>query len=122
VDGEGVTVKDLILSMRMDLTDRLNRIETNLSFKADDARVERIDRRLTSIERQFVKEQDLNDLRDALLSPEKVKEMIGLAMQDSEARGWTSRERLMGLAIFVFTAINFMVGLLALGPDVFGGK
>ena len=48
--------------------------------------------------------------------------MIGLAMQDSEARGWTTQERWIRNAIFLFTAVNFLVGLLALGPDLLGGK
>jgi parvulin-like peptidyl-prolyl isomerase len=121
-NGDAVTVKYLIQAMRADITDRLNRIETNLNTKADDARVERIDRRLTIIEKEFVKEQDLSDLRTALLSPEKVKEMIGTAMQDSHARGWTNKERWMGVAIFIFGGVNFLIGLLALGPDVFGGR
>jgi hypothetical protein len=121
-NGDGITVKDLILSMRVELTERLNRIETKMDLKADESRVERLDRRLTSIEQQFVKEQDLNELRALVTSPEKVKELIGMAMQDSKARGWTSKERAMGVAIFVFGAVNFFIGLLALGPDLIGGK
>ncbi len=115
-------MKDLIQSMRMDLNDRLNRIENKLDLKADEVRVERLDRRLTSIEQQFVREQDLNELRSLVTSPEKVKELIGNAMQDSQARGWTNKERWMGVAIFIFGGVNFVVGLLALGPDVFGGR
>jgi hypothetical protein len=121
-NGEGITVKDLILSMRVELTERLNRIETKMDLKADEIRVERLDRRLTSIEQQFVREQDLNELRALVTSPEKVKDMIGMAMQDSQARGWTNKERWMGVAIFAFGMINFFIGLLALGPDVFGGQ
>jgi hypothetical protein len=122
VNGDGVTVKDLILSMRTELSERLSRIETKMDTKADEARVERLDRRLTSIEQQFVREQDLNELRAMVTSPEKVKDLIGTAMQDSQARGWTSKERAMGVAIFVFALVNFFIGLLALGPDLFGGK
>jgi hypothetical protein len=121
-NGEGITVKDLILSMRVELTERLNRIETKMDLKADEIRVERLDRRLTSIEQQFVREQDLNELRALVTSPEKVKDLITTAMQDSSARGWTNKERWMGVAIFVFGGVNFVVGLLALGPDLIGGK
>jgi hypothetical protein len=122
MNGDGVTVKDLILAMRLDLTDRLNRIETKMDTKADESRVERLDKRLTSIEAQFVREQDLNELRALVTSPDKVKDLISTAMQDSHARGWTNKERWMGVAIFIFGGVNFLIGLLALGPDVFGGK
>jgi hypothetical protein len=108
--------------MRLELTDRLSRIENKMDTKADEIRVERLDKRLTSIEQQFVREQDLNELRALVTSPEKVKELIGTAMQDSQARGWTNKERWMGVAIFIFGGVNFVVGLLALGPDLIGGK
>jgi len=122
MNGEGVTVKDLIQQMSQEINRRLDRIDDKMDRKADDARLDRVDARLLVVENNYVRIDAVEDVREALLSPEKVKEMIGVAMQDSQARGWTNRERWMGLAIFAFTAVNFVVGLLALGPDLFGGK
>lgn len=121
-NGDAVTVKDLIQSLREDLTSRLNRIEDKLERKADDARLDRVDQRLLKVENNYVRINAIEEIENAILSPEKVKEMIGVAMQDSKARGWTSKERYMGVAIFIFGAINFFIGILALGPDLFGGK
>lgn len=122
MNGDAVTVKDLIQALREDLTHRLNRIEDKLERKADEARLDRVDQRLLKVENNYVRINAIEEIENAILSPEKVKEMIGVAMQDSKARGWTSKERAMGVAIFAFGAINFFIGILALGPDIFGGK
>lgn len=117
-----VTVKDLVQAMRFEMVERLNRIEDKMDKKADDARLDRVDTRLTKVEHEFVSRHDVEDLREALLSSEKVKEIVNDAMRDSDARGWTNKERLMGIVIFAFGVINFFVGILALGPDLLGGK
>lgn len=109
MNGDPVTVKDLIQQMGIDLNRRLDRIDDKLDKKADDARLDRVDARLLVVENHYVRADAVEDVREALLSPEKVKDMIGIAMQDSQARGWTNRERIMGLAIFAISVVNFVI-------------
>jgi hypothetical protein len=44
-----------------------------------------------------------------LLTKEKVAEMIGEALRVSEARGWTSRERLMGVGVFLIALATLLL-------------
>jgi hypothetical protein len=88
---------------------RFDRLENKLDKKVDVSTVEKL-------------EKELDDLRIATLTSDSVDTMIAKAMQNANARGWTQKERLMAVLGFIFLTINFMLGLLALGPDLFGSQ
>lgn len=116
------TLKDALADLRHDLWGRLDALERKLDAKVDVARVDRIDNRVAILEREAAKAAELASLRDDLLSPEKVGEMIGNALHTSSARGWSQKERYMAVVAFGFLIVNFIIGIAALGPDVIGGK
>lgn len=49
-----------------------------------------------------------------ILSPEAVRAIIAKALQDSQARGWTGRERAMGVVLFLMTVCTFALNIYAL--------
>ena len=53
----------------------------------------------------------LDEIKTAALSPEGVKAMIASALDDASARGWTSRERWMAVALFLITLASFTINL-----------
>ncbi len=88
---------------------RFDRLEDKLDKKVDQGRVDKLEAKYAELQR-------------ATLTSDSVDTMIAKAMQSANARGWTQKERLMGVFGFIFLSINFLLGLLALGPDLFGGK
>ncbi len=87
---------------------RFDRLEDKLDRKVDVTVVEKLER-------------ELDELRLGVLTSDSVNTMIGAAMQNASARGWTQKERFMAVGGFVFLLINFVLGLAALGPDLVGG-
>jgi hypothetical protein len=87
---------------------RFDRLEDKLDKKVDTGVVEKL-------------EAELDSLRHATLTSDSVDTMISKALQNANARGWTQKERLMAVFGFIFLTINFLLGILALGPDLFGG-
>ncbi len=88
---------------------RFDRLEDKLDQKVGVERVNKL-------------EQEIDLLRGATLTKDSVETQIGQALQSANARGWTAKERAMYTIGFVFLCVNFLIGLLALGPDLFGGK
>lgn len=95
-------------NLREDMRHRFDRLEDKLDKKVDVERVQKL-------------EVEIKEVREATLSQDSIKTMIGNALQDANARGWTNKERLMMVGGFVVLLINFILGILALGPDLFGG-
>lgn len=98
----------LLQAMREDMRHRFDRLEDKVDKKVD-------------VERVIAIEREIKDLRGATLTSDSVGTMIGKALQDSSARGWSSKERAMYVIGFVFLCVNFVLGIAALGPDLFGG-
>jgi hypothetical protein len=94
-------------NLREDMRHRFDRLEDKLDRKVD-------------IERVVKLEEELKEIREATLTSDSVSTMIGMALQDAKTRGWTQKERLMAGFGFIFLTVNFILGILALGPDIFG--
>lgn len=99
----------LLQNLRDDMWRRFDRLEDKIDKKVDSERVDKLER-------------ELDELRLNTLSQDSVGTMIGNALRDASTRGWTQKERFMYVGGFVILFINFLIGLLALGPDLFGGK
>jgi hypothetical protein len=57
-------------------------------------------------------ERDVRQLQAKILTPESVANMIGVALERKEARGWTTKERAMGVIVLLFTGIGAAFALL----------
>jgi hypothetical protein len=57
-------------------------------------------------------ERDVRQLQAKILTPESVAGMIGVALERKEARGWTTKERAMGVIVLLFTGIGAAFALL----------
>lgn len=55
------------------------------------------------------------------LTQDGVERMIAEAFKGAETRGWTSRERSMGVVLFAITLVSFLLNIASLGPDLWGG-
>ena len=105
------TLRGLILDMREEQRRRLERIEDKLDAKADRVVVDGVSSRLLALEQSSASHEDLRDLEARLLSPEKASELVRSAMQTESARGWTSRERVMGVALFVIAVLTLALSV-----------
>lgn len=118
MSGGEIGIRDILQQMRDDTVRQLDRIERKLDLKADAARVDQIEERLRRVETTAAGRLDLEDLEARVLSQDSIRQMIGAALQDSDTRGWTERERRMAVGAFLVLVLNFLIGLLALGPDI----
>lgn len=57
-------------------------------------------------------EETIDDLRKSQPNPEKITEMIRRALENNQARGWTARERWMGIGLFVATLVTLAINIL----------
>lgn len=129
-DNTSYTVKEYLSNMSEQLNRRLDRIEDKLDSKADSTDLSLLTTRVSKIELTALNEAELTALRradliklvdrvqlisDEALTIDNVKEIIAQALQDSAARGWTNRERLMGIVLFLVTLASFVLNLLASG-------
>lgn len=68
----------------------------------------------------YVKDQirtikkDIVDIKEALLTPDSVSRLISDSLQKTEARGWTHRERWMGVVLFLVAVGTFILSALSL--------
>jgi hypothetical protein len=56
-------------------------------------------------------EEELQQQRLRALSREAIREMIVESLRESDARGWTTRERFIGLVLFLITAASFFLNV-----------
>lgn len=118
---DDIGIRDLLQQMREDTIRQLDRIERKLDTKANADVVKGIEDRLRTLEQTAALRLDLEDIEARVLSRDSIVQMIGSSLQDAESRGWTTRERRMAVGAFLILVVNFIVGILALGPDLFGG-
>jgi hypothetical protein len=68
----------------------------------------KVDERLTGLER------DVRELQARVLTPESVASMIGASLEKKEARGWTTKERVMAVILLMFAAVGAVVSIVQL--------
>jgi hypothetical protein len=56
-------------------------------------------------------EEELQQQRLRALSREAIREMIVESLRESDARGWTTRERFIGMVLFLITAASFVLNV-----------
>ena len=117
---ESIGLRDLLQVMREETAQRLARIEGKLDTKAENARLEVLEERFRRLEAGCAMRLDLEDLEARVISRDSIGRMIGEALQDASSRGWTQRERWLAVGGFLILVLNLVVGLVALGPDLFG--
>jgi hypothetical protein len=132
-NGEsGYTVKEMLSLLEANLSSRLDRIEAKLDTKANERDLQELEKsvaqhaHLISVIREeqaqrrglinrFERvETRMKEMDTAALKADGVKEIIRGMLQDSETRGWTTRERMMGVAIFCITMASFALNIWAL--------
>ena len=69
---------------------------------------------------RFATREDVTRLRDEVaqirreaLTAANVKDLISEVMRESETRGWSTRERMMGVVLFLVTIASFLLNLLS---------
>lgn len=121
------SVKEVLAQIDARLTDRLDRIEQKLDRKASDHDLTVLSNRVIALASNALTEADANTLRkvdlqrladqvrdldEKALTVDNVKETIALVLRESEARGWTNRERFMGFILFGVTLASFVLNIL----------
>jgi len=129
---QSYTVKEMLAMFQLQMNTRLDKIESKLDEKASMSDIREAESRLAKLEQETVTqavdrdklerlEKNVQDLVSVAVNPEKVKSIVADAFDESEQRGWTKRERLIGVAVGCITILNTLLSILALGPDLFGG-
>lgn len=115
---DSIGIRDFLQQMREDSARQLDRIERKLDLKADAVKMDLLDERVRKLETGVASRLDLEDLEARVLSQDSIRQMIGSALQDSDSRGWTNRERHIAVGGFLILVVNLVLGLLTLGPDL----
>lgn len=59
-------------------------------------------------------ERDVRQLQAKILTPDSVATMIGVALEKKDARGWTTKERAIAVAVLLFGAIGAVLAIAQL--------
>lgn len=123
--SDGYTVKEMLALMEETFNRRFDKLEQKMDQSVTRAEWVDISSRVTKLEVEGLRregpvadtikrvEQDIDKLKDDALSPLAVKEMIGLALQDSSARGWTNRERYLGIVVVSVSLLTFAINVIS---------
>ena len=116
----GFTVKEILTNF---IQPTLENIEKKLDAKADASDLKKVEDHLDKVENRVeliaTATAELpgvitkvNDLENKLSTPEQIAGMIATGLQENKARGWTTRERLLGGAVALMTLITLVINLL----------
>lgn len=100
---------DRFLIPRMDsLEDRLEKLDTMVLEGTPWGQKEasRVQKEINDLRQAIV------ELRKELLSPDTVADLINKAMQKAKARGWTNRERGIGVALFIVAIASLAINAI----------
>ena len=116
---DSIGIRDLLQVMREDMNSRLDRIDRKLDRKAEAERVGLLEERLRKLENAAAMRLDLEDLEARVMSRDSIGAMIGEELRQADSRGWTQKERMIAVGGFLVLVLNLIIGILALGPDLF---
>lgn len=112
-DPEKFTVKEILTNF---IQPTLESIEKKLDSKADvgdlkkvEDRVELLAKATADLPSVIVK---VSEIESKLSTPEQIANMINTGLQESKARGWTNRERILGGSVAVMTLVTLIINLL----------
>lgn len=112
-DPERFTVKEILTNF---IQPTLENIEKKLDAKADAIEVERLENRVELLAKATAELpatiNKVNSLEERFTSPEQIANMISKGLQDAKARGWTTRERVLGGVVAITTLLTFIINLI----------
>ena len=107
-------------ALRAELAELELRLIDKLASKID---VEKLAGRVDVLERNALRRDDADfrrvnqevvELKNKALTPNDIDASVANALQNKEARGWTNRERWIGVALFLITVSTFALQLRGL--------